>query len=117
MTANKPKPPQFANGGIVPGTSYSGDNVIARVNSGEMVLNSAQQGNLWNMLNGGMGGGINMPITINNNASDKVKANATMSRNGLIVTVNDIVNSQMQAGRYTGSMNIANAKAEGVKYF
>lgn len=116
IVANKPKPPQFANGGIVPGTSYSGDNVIARVNSGEMVLNSAQQGNLWNMLNNGGGMGINMPITINNNASDKVKADATMSRNGLIITVNDIVNSQMQKGVYTGSMNIANAKAEGVKY-
>lgn len=110
------KPQHFATGGIVAGRSYTGDKVTAQVNSGEMILNAAQQGNLWNMINGGAGG-INMPITINNNASDKVKANATMSRNGLIVTVNDIVNSQMQAGRYTGSMNIANAKAEGVKYF
>lgn len=115
LVANKPKPPQFANGGIVPGNSYNGDRVVARVNSGEMILNSAQQGNLWNMLNNGGGMGINMPVTINNTASDKVSASAQMSKNGLIITVNDIVNSQMQKGVYTGSMNIANARAEGVR--
>lgn len=116
LTANKPKPPAFQSGGIVPGNSYTGDKVSARVNSGEMILNSAQQAQLWKLANGGMGGGINMPVTINNTASDKVSANATMSKNGLIITVNDIVNSQMQKGVYTGSMNIANARAEGVKY-
>ena len=30
--------PAFADGGIVPGSSFSGDNVLARVNSGEEVL-------------------------------------------------------------------------------
>ena len=37
---------KFAQGGIVGGTSYSGDNVIARVNSGELILNMAQQDNV-----------------------------------------------------------------------
>lgn len=46
----------FASGGIVPGTSFSGDNVTARVNSGEMILNSAQQSRLFQMANGGVGG-------------------------------------------------------------
>lgn len=114
IVASKPK--HFATGGIVPGSRTPYDSVPAMLKPKEMVLNDAQQGNLWNMLNGGGAGGINMPITINNNASDKVKADATMSRNGLIITVNDIVNSQMQKGVYTGSMNIANARAEGVKY-
>lgn len=43
----------FANGGIVPGNSYSGDNVYgggAMVNSGELVLSKAQQGNLASQL-------------------------------------------------------------------
>ena len=48
----------YATGGIIGGTSYSGDRVLARVNSGEMILNPTQQANLFNMLNtGGMGGG------------------------------------------------------------
>lgn len=42
----------FAQGGIVPGTSYSGDKLIARVNSSEMILNTRQQKNLFNLLNG-----------------------------------------------------------------
>ncbi|AGO49136.1 tail length tape measure protein [Cellulophaga phage phi39:1] len=36
----------FANGGIVGGGSFSGDNLTARVNSGELILNVAQQKNL-----------------------------------------------------------------------
>ena len=42
----------FAQGGIVSGASFSGDNMLARVNSGEMILNRQQQANLWNMANG-----------------------------------------------------------------
>ena len=41
---------KFASGGIVGGTSYSGDNVLARVNSGELILNMAQQDNVANAL-------------------------------------------------------------------
>lgn len=48
----------FAEGGIIGGTSYSGDKLIARVNSGEMVLNRRQQSNLFNAINSGnIGGG------------------------------------------------------------
>lgn len=51
--------PAFANGGIVGGSSFSGDKVLARVNSGEMILNQKQQKNLFSMLNNGSvnGGG------------------------------------------------------------
>lgn len=44
---------KFAEGGIVGGTSYSGDRLFAMVNSGEMILNKRQQNNLSNMLGGG----------------------------------------------------------------
>lgn len=44
---------KFAEGGIVGGTSYSGDKLFAMVNSGEMILNKRQQGNLANMFGGG----------------------------------------------------------------
>lgn len=56
---------KFAEGGIVPGNSFSGDQVSARLNSGEMVLNRQQQSNLFNMANsGGASGG--QIIEINN---------------------------------------------------
>lgn len=43
---------KFATGGIVGGTSYTGDNVAARLNSGEMVLNKEQQTRLFDAVNG-----------------------------------------------------------------
>ena len=46
---------KYAEGGIVGGTSYSGDKLFAMVNSGEMILNKRQQGNLANMIGGGGG--------------------------------------------------------------
>lgn len=49
--------PKFAEGGIVPGNSFSGDKIMASVNSGEMILNKGQQANLFNMLNSGSVGG------------------------------------------------------------
>lgn len=45
--------PKFENGGIVGGNSFYGDRVIARVNSGEMILNSVSQRNLFNLLKNG----------------------------------------------------------------
>lgn len=36
----------YADGGIVPGNSFSGDNLTANVNSGELILNRAQQNTL-----------------------------------------------------------------------
>ena len=50
--------PKFATGGIVPGTSFTGDKVPALLNSGEMILNSSQQSNLFGMLNSGLYGSL-----------------------------------------------------------
>lgn len=54
----------FAKGGIVGGNSTRGDHNLARVNSGEMILNKAQQSTLFSMLNGkgGFGGNVNFKI-------------------------------------------------------
>lgn len=43
----------FADGGIIGGGSKIGDNMIARVNAGEMILNGRQQANLFKMINDG----------------------------------------------------------------
>lgn len=70
---------QFATGGIVGGNQTSGDKVLVRVNSGEMILNAAQQARLFAIANGaavqgvsvntaglqGIGGGISATIGIN----------------------------------------------------
>jgi hypothetical protein len=45
--------PAFADGGIVGGSSFYGDKILARVNSGELVLNQKQQRNLVGQLNAG----------------------------------------------------------------
>lgn len=62
----------FATGGVVPGNSFSGDNVLARVNSGEMILNRAQQARLFDIADGnaepvgGSGAVINQTINVQN---------------------------------------------------
>lgn len=51
--AQVPSAPAFAQGGIVPGTSYAGDKVTAKVNSGEMILTREQQSRLYDMIQAG----------------------------------------------------------------
>jgi hypothetical protein len=55
-----PAAPKFATGGIVPGGSVAGDNVMIRANSREMILNMDQQRKLFDMIarGGGYGGGF-----------------------------------------------------------
>ena len=119
ITASRPKPPSFAQGGIVPGKSYSGDRVQANVNSGEMILNAQQQRALWEAANGGGRGGatVNMPVTIENTAADKVSASAQMSPKGLQIIIRDIVRAQMENGDYSQSMAVGNNKNSGISYF
>ena len=55
---------RFKNGGIVGGTSTTGDHNVVRANAGEMVLTKSQQGNLWSIINGkgGVGGKVDFEI-------------------------------------------------------
>lgn len=48
--ASIPSVPKFAEGGVVPGTSYTGDRVLIRANSGERVLTKEMSDNLVKML-------------------------------------------------------------------
>lgn len=116
LTANKPRPPQFASGGIVPGSSYYGDNVQANVNSGEMILNAAQQKQLWQMANGNAAGGVavNVPVNIENNTDARVSANWDM--NQLKITIDKMVDTSMRNGRFNNSMQIADTNKSGVKF-
>lgn len=52
----------YAEGGIISGGSTHGDNILARVNAGEMILNPRQQSNLFKAIDNGsldLGGGSN----------------------------------------------------------
>ena len=60
--------PAFANGGIIGGTKYIGDQNLARVNSGEMIMNGTQQKHLWdaisnNRLGNALGGKVEFEIS------------------------------------------------------
>jgi hypothetical protein len=119
--ANKPQPPSFATGGVVGGflgASMGGDDTYIHARSGEMILNAAQQKVMWNLLNGATNGNpsVSMNVKVINNASNEVKSSAQMSMEGLVVTIDKIVNSSMQQGKYTDSMNIAQSQSQGVKY-
>lgn len=64
-----------ASGGIVPGQSFTGDRKLARVNSGEMILNRQQQAQLFEMANGASeNGGSTYQITINADSATNARA-------------------------------------------
>ena len=89
----------FARGGIVraaggfsvPGNNYSGDRVPALLNSGELVLNKAQQGNLASQLEGGGMQNLNLEavirgedirLALNNNGRRTGRGEYVQSRKG-----------------------------------
>lgn len=66
--------PSFEQGGIVPGSSFTGDNIQANVNSGEMILNRQQQSRLFSIANG-----------LNNNAGQTFQANVIVELDNEVV--------------------------------
>ena len=53
--------PKFETGGIVGGSSYFGDKILARLNSGELILNNDQQKKVFNSMNSA-GGDVNVTL-------------------------------------------------------
>ena len=51
ISAVKSNAGNFAMGGVVPGNSYSGDNMIAHVNSGELILDKSRTQNIAELMN------------------------------------------------------------------
>lgn len=75
--------PAFANGGIVPGNSFYGDKIWARLNSGELVLNGKQQQQLWGMMNN-EAGGVNVALELGTKISGsdiELVVNRAINRN------------------------------------
>lgn len=73
----------FADGGIVGGSSFTGDKVIARVNSGEMILNRSQQSKLFGFIK-------NMTTAIEMPANSQNQRGGTMDKK---VEQNNVINN------------------------
>lgn len=80
--ANKPSVQKFANGGIVGGSSFTGDRVSAQVNSGEMILNKTQQANLFKLANGG---GTGKEVTFHISGTDLVGVMNNINRKNKVI--------------------------------
>lgn len=77
--------PKFAQGGIITGGLTSGDKILARVNSGEMILNQRQQSNLFRAINSGNIGGAK---SLSSTVTTRVRAK------DLILAINNELKSQ-----------------------
>lgn len=80
--ASKPNIQRFANGGIVGGSSFTGDRVSAQVNSGEMILNRNQQANLFKLANGG---GTGKEVTFHISGTDLVGVMNNINRKNKVI--------------------------------
>lgn len=104
------------------GASMGPDDTTISAKRGELVANARQQRELWMVMNG-MGGGtgkslvLNQPVTIENNASDSVKADASVDDRRITLTINKVVNKEMASGTYSGSMKQAQNNMSGTRYY
>ncbi len=80
---NKPEMPAFASGGVVGGfggATVGGDNTMASLREGEMVLNAGQQRELFNIANGNTTNNSNVTIVVNESATPQLTAEAVMEK-------------------------------------
>ena len=96
----------YANGGIIPGSSTSGDRLQANVNSGEMILNQKQQANLFKQANSAGAGGS---VTINNYGNDNVETKRDSDGNMEIIIrqAADLAKSELADEINTGDGDFA----------
>lgn len=80
----------FSQGGIFSGNSVVGDNNIARVNSGEMILTKTQQGNLFRLLDNNTAGGNISAGTVRVKGSD------------LYIALSNYSKVKSKVGKFTG---------------
>ena len=100
----------YQQGGIVGGTLYGGDQQLARVNSGEMILNKTQQGRLFELANNPLGGADKKSggnVTIVNNAPIQLQGEVENTQEGdmrIIIdeavqqTKNELTNEAQEGG-------------------
>ena len=72
----------FSGGGMILGNSYSGDNLTANVNSGELILNRAQQGSIAGQLQNNPLGNLQLTSKVRGSDLLIVLDNTNSSRGG-----------------------------------
>lgn len=90
MTATISQLQSFSQGGIFSGNSVVGDNNIARVNSGEMILTKTQQSNLFRLLDSNTAGGNVSAGTVRVKGSD------------LYIALSNYSKVKSKVGKFTG---------------
>lgn len=95
------KSAKFANGGIVGGNSYTGDRVQVNVNSGEMILNTRQQAELFAMANGNQ-----QASGIDYNLLGATMAEAVASQPAPVLDYAEFIAFQKNVTRYNEQVNL-----------
>lgn len=86
----------FAEGGIIYGGSQIGDNMVAKVNSGEMIINGKQQQNLWKAIStGNLGGNTENQISV---------SNVRVKGSDLYLALKNYSKVKSKSGQFTGIM-------------
>lgn len=98
---------KFAGGGVVGGSSYTGDNVPVMANSGEVFINRAQQSRLLQLastpMSRGTGGGnlsIDARITIQGNADYDTVERIRQTQEDHLIALRDDLRQLKMAGQF-----------------
>lgn len=114
ILGSKPITPSFSTGGIVGGTSYTGDKVPAMLNSAEMILNPGQQRNLFDAINRGTIGDIN--VQVYNEAANDVRVSTQQTERGVQVFIRKTIANDMASGKLNESFAVMENNRNGVRY-
>lgn len=87
----------FAEGGIISGRSQLGDQMVAKVNSGEMIINGKQQQNLWKAISTGNLGG-------NPSENHISVSNVRVKGSDLYLALKNYSKVKSKSGQFTGIM-------------
>jgi|GEM_PF-4308486 len=84
---SQPQAPGFEKGGVIPGHSFSGDSMLVRANSAEMILTQSQQAKLLDLATKGgdrLDQNITIPVHIGNEKLATIVYNKTKSGEMLV---------------------------------
>ncbi|MCQ2076147.1 MAG: hypothetical protein MJZ20_03795 [Bacteroidaceae bacterium] len=111
--------PHFASGGFVGGmngASMGADNTTIAARGGELMVNAAQQRELWDVLNGNSGSLGNVNLIVNNSASNIVNTRAQIDKNKIELMIDARIDEGLKSGRFNAGLNAANASMSGDFY-